>query len=332
MTCGRRTTSRKAPPPRPSSTMTPDASSRYPTTTTPACTHACRYESRWHSLSAASSRSSGFHRVGSPRKGLSDEASRSGLPVDLDRHRAVVVAVAARARAAVARPRGADGVAVLAEHAPQSDTRDAAASAAVGWRGAADLRRSRRRRTGRRRTQRLRRVASHGRPRSSSTPTARRSPRSATPTSPILPRSSLKPRAGARLPHRGRATRGRAARPWRPRATRAPTATSSVVRDILDAAGLGEEALGCPPAWPGDQADARRGRARRRRSGPDPHELLGQARRDAAHLRRERVDDRRATSTPSIRCRCTSARSSSDSSASAPLRRRSTDAAHRCTR
>ncbi|HEX5730275.1 asparaginase [Microbacterium sp.] len=69
---------------------------------------------------------------------------------------------------------------------------------------------------------------------------------------PILPRSSLKPvqalaclTAGAPLEDRRLAL-----------ATASHSGTDrhvSVVRDILDAAGLGEEALACPPAWPSDQ-------------------------------------------------------------------------------
>ena len=71
--------------------------------------------------------------------------------------------------------------------------------------------------------------------------------------SPILPRSSLKPvqalaclTAGAPLEGERLAL-----------ATASHSGTDrhvSVVRDILDAAALGEDALGCPPAWPGDQA------------------------------------------------------------------------------
>jgi L-asparaginase II len=71
--------------------------------------------------------------------------------------------------------------------------------------------------------------------------------------SPILPRSSLKPvqalaclTAGAPLEGERLAL-----------ATASHSGTDrhvAVVRDILDAAALGEEALGCPPAWPGDQA------------------------------------------------------------------------------
>ena len=70
---------------------------------------------------------------------------------------------------------------------------------------------------------------------------------------PILPRSSLKPvqalaclTAGAPLEGERLAL-----------ATASHAGTDrhvSVVRDILDAAALGEEALGCPTAWPGDQA------------------------------------------------------------------------------
>ena len=72
-------------------------------------------------------------------------------------------------------------------------------------------------------------------------------------TSPILPRSSLKPiqalaclTAGAPLEGERLAL-----------ATASHSGTDrhvSVVRDILDAAALTEDALGCPAAWPGDQA------------------------------------------------------------------------------
>lgn len=70
---------------------------------------------------------------------------------------------------------------------------------------------------------------------------------------PILPRSSLKPvqalaclTAGAPLDGERLAL-----------ATASHSGTDrhvSVVRDILDAAALGEDALGCPPAWPNDRA------------------------------------------------------------------------------
>ena len=65
------------------------------------------------------------------------------------------------------------------------------------------------------------------------------------------------------------------------------------VRRMLAGAGLDEAALQTPPDWP-----RRRGRERTRASppaaGPQPrrHELLGQARRDAGHLRRQRLADR----------------------------------------
>ncbi|MEU1972359.1 asparaginase [Microbacterium sp. NPDC019599] len=72
-------------------------------------------------------------------------------------------------------------------------------------------------------------------------------------TTPILPRSSLKPlqalaclTAGAPLEDERLAL-----------ATASHSGTDrhvSAVRDILDAARLGEDALACPPAWPTDQA------------------------------------------------------------------------------
>ena len=69
----------------------------------------------------------------------------------------------------------------------------------------------------------------------------------------VLPRSSLKPLQAIACVTAGAALEGE----------RLALATAShsgtdrhvaVVRDILDQAGLGEDALGCPPAWPGDQA------------------------------------------------------------------------------
>ncbi|WP_439594291.1 asparaginase [Microbacterium sp.] len=73
------------------------------------------------------------------------------------------------------------------------------------------------------------------------------------PSSLILPRSSLKPlqalacvTAGAALEREQLAL-----------STASHSGTdrhASVVRDILHGAGLAEDALGCPPAWPGDQA------------------------------------------------------------------------------
>ena len=51
----------------------------------------------------------------------------------------------------------------------------------------------------------------------------------------------------------------------------------------------------------------RGGHPRRRREGAGPDELLRQARRDARHLRRERVGHRRPTASPTTRCRSRSA-------------------------
>jgi L-asparaginase II len=70
---------------------------------------------------------------------------------------------------------------------------------------------------------------------------------------PILPRSSLKP-----LQALGSVTAGAALDGERlALATASHSGTDrhvAVVRDILDAAGLDESALRCPPAWPGDVA------------------------------------------------------------------------------
>ena len=70
---------------------------------------------------------------------------------------------------------------------------------------------------------------------------------------PILPRSSLKP-----LQALGSVTAGAALEGERlALATASHSGTDrhvAVVRDILDAAGLDESALRCPPAWPGDVA------------------------------------------------------------------------------
>ncbi|HYP74278.1 MAG TPA: asparaginase [Microbacterium sp.] len=70
---------------------------------------------------------------------------------------------------------------------------------------------------------------------------------------PILPRSSLKP-----LQALGCLTAGAALEGERlALATASHSGTDrhvAVVRDILDAAGLGESDLGCPAAWPGDTA------------------------------------------------------------------------------
>ena len=63
------------------------------------------------------------------------------------------------------------------------------------------------------------------------------------------------------------------------------------VRKILSGAGLTEDDLRCPPSWPLDPETARRVIALRRGHVQDPDELLGQARRDAGHLRAERLAD-----------------------------------------
>ncbi|WP_243076845.1 asparaginase [Microbacterium sp. SS28] len=72
-------------------------------------------------------------------------------------------------------------------------------------------------------------------------------------TAPILPRSSLKPLQALACLTAGAPLEGE-------RLALASASHSgtdrhvSVVRDILDSARLGEEALACPPAWPTDQA------------------------------------------------------------------------------
>ena len=149
--------------------------------------------------------------------------------------------------------------------------------------------------------------------------------------SPILPRSSLKPLQALACLTAGAPLEGE----------RLALATAShsgtdrhvaVVRDILDAAGLGEDALGCPPAWPGDRPRATSSSA----TAAAPARIrMNCSGKHAAMLLAcvvERLGRRRATWTPRIRCSCTSARSSSVSPASAPPRPRSTDAARRCSR
>ena len=74
------------------------------------------------------------------------------------------------------------------------------------------------------------------------------------------------------------------------------------VRRILAAAGLDESALQTPPDYPLDDDAREAGDPRRRGQGAGPDELLGQARRDAGHLRRQRLGHRDATATPTIRC------------------------------
>lgn len=64
----------------------------------------------------------------------------------------------------------------------------------------------------------------------------------------------------------------------------------SAVRGILARAGLDEKALGCPADRPEDEATFDRGTgAHRHPPQPHPDELFGQARRDAARLRRQRL-------------------------------------------
>jgi len=68
----------------------------------------------------------------------------------------------------------------------------------------------------------------------------------------VLPRSSLKPLQALAMLTAGLQLDGERLG----LATASHSGTDrhvSVVRDILDSAGLGEDALGCPPAWPGDQ-------------------------------------------------------------------------------
>lgn len=70
---------------------------------------------------------------------------------------------------------------------------------------------------------------------------------------PILPRSSLKPVQALACLTAGAPLEGERLG----LATASHSGTdrhAAVVRDVLDAAGLGEDALACPPAWPGDQA------------------------------------------------------------------------------
>ena len=73
------------------------------------------------------------------------------------------------------------------------------------------------------------------------------------PAAPVLPRSSLKPLQALACLTAGAVLEGEQLG----LATGSHSGTDrhvSVVRDMLDAARLGEEALACPPAWPGDQA------------------------------------------------------------------------------
>ncbi|GAA1669932.1 asparaginase [Microbacterium lacus] len=72
-------------------------------------------------------------------------------------------------------------------------------------------------------------------------------------SAPILPRSSLKPLQALACLTAGAPLDGERLG----MATASHSGTDrhvSVVRDVLDAAGLSEDALRCPPAWPGDQS------------------------------------------------------------------------------
>ena len=74
------------------------------------------------------------------------------------------------------------------------------------------------------------------------------------------------------------------------------------VRRILAAAGLDESALQTPPDYPLDDAAREEVIRDGGGQGADPDELLGQARRDAGHLRRQRLGHRDLPATPTTRC------------------------------
>ncbi len=67
-------------PPAAVSAIVPVALSTYPVTTTPATAQTCRYQSRWHWETDASSSCSGFHRAGSPRNAGSELPGMAGRP------------------------------------------------------------------------------------------------------------------------------------------------------------------------------------------------------------------------------------------------------------
>ena len=73
------------------------------------------------------------------------------------------------------------------------------------------------------------------------------------------------------------------------------------VRRILASAGLTEGALQTPPDYPLEDAEWHAVVAGRRRADAAPDELLGQARGDARHLRRQRLGHSTPTSTPTTR-------------------------------
>ena len=104
-------------------------------------------------------------------------------------------------------------------------------------------------------------------------------------------------------------------------------------RRILASAGLDESALQTPPDYPLD--DAARDEVIRAggRAVADPDELLRQARRDARHLRRQRLGHRRPTWRPTTRCSWRS-RTTFAELTGEPVDRRSpsTAAGRRCSR
>ena len=219
---------------------------------------------------------------------------------------------------------------MLTEHAQQSVTRMPRLPPAVGWPGAADLRRSRRRRARRRRTERFHRVAPH-RHRDRARSRRRRRHDSGDPSSARA--AALEPQApaGARVPLGGRAARGREDWASRPPATPAPTGTSQWCATSWTPPASAKTRSDAPPRGRATPPP-RRTRARPRRAVAHPHELLGQARRDAAHLRDQRVADSRI---PRPRAPAAGAH---PRGGRAPHRRegrrrpRSTDAARRSTR
>ena len=102
---------------------------------------------------------------------------------------------------------------------------------------------------------------------------------------PIFPRSSNKPlQAIGMLRCRPARWPTRPTWPWSARATSARTSTWPGSGRCCAAPGLDETALRCPPDLPLGEAARHAVLRCRRRPGPDPDELLRQARRDAADL------------------------------------------------
>ncbi len=258
---------------------------RSPTTTTPACTQACRYDSRWHSLKGGEE-----HVLGVPPRRIAPERLVGRTP-------------AARAcrRSRSSRPGRSPGsrrcrcrrspvhvvrtgVSMLTQHAAQSchaglpradhggrlagcrrpSPLADAVELAVVERG------------------RIRRVAPRRASPSCWPPTAR-SREARRPVGADPPRSSLKPLQALASPRRRGPARRASGSGWRPRAIPAPTATSPSSATSSHAA----RARRGGPRVPGRVA----GRHRRpatswcassAQPGAHPHELLGQARGDAA--------------------------------------------------